>query len=102
MSDPLEPRIVGVPWCREEDYDTFRNMVVDPDNLRPTWNEFVAVAEETEEFQKAEGRIVERVDIDPHAFQRWCQTHGCRIDTHAMRRFAYRIAVSRHPDDGQP
>jgi hypothetical protein len=102
MSDPLEPNIVGIPWCREEDYDAFRRVFVDADNLPHTWTEFVAVAEEREEFQKAKRRIVERVYIDPRTFADWCRTHGHRIDTHALRRFAYRVAISRHPDKGQP
>jgi hypothetical protein len=25
--------IIGIPWCREEDYDAFRAILEDPNNL---------------------------------------------------------------------
>jgi|HubBroStandDraft_6_1064221.scaffolds.fasta_scaffold3717105_1 hypothetical protein len=102
MSHPAEPDIVAIPWCREKDYDAFRGMFVDPHNLKPTWEEFVALAEETEKFQKAQGCVVERVYIDPREFREWCQLHQCRIDSNALRRFAHEVAVSRHARRGKP
>ena len=97
MSHPLDPSVVGIPWCRKEDYDALVAIFVDTHDLPRVWEEFIQIAEEAEKFQKAEGRVVERVYIDPHTFPNWCQMQGYRINAHARRMFAFQVAARRHP-----
>ncbi len=92
--------IVGVPWCRQEDYDAFRMMFEDRDNLPREWIKFAEIAEMSERHHKGQGDIVERVDIDPKEFWHWCAENGYRINRDARLEFAYREALRRHPGHG--
>ena len=89
--------IVGVPWCRQEDYDAFYAMFEDRHNLPREWVEFVKIAEMSESLYKKNGEIVERVYVDPKKFHRWCAENGYRVDRDARLAFAIAEAIRRHP-----
>jgi hypothetical protein len=100
MSDPnflLPP--IGIPWCREENYDAFVSIFEDRKNLPPLWQRFVKTAEEIEEFYKAKGHPTFRVNIDPRAFPRWCESKGHRINVRARAQFAYEVANAKSDND---
>lgn len=90
---------IGIPWCRQEDYDAFRAIFEDRRDLPLAWNEFIQRAQHAEKFWQDQGRIVERVDIDPKIFPTWCAENGHGVNAYARTTFAYLIAVSRHPND---
>ncbi len=93
MSDPeFFFGIIGIPWCREENYPTFVAIFEDRKDLPATWEEFAKAAQETEDHWKAQGSSTVRVYIDPHTFPAWCQSKGCRIDSKARNKFAFEIA----------
>jgi hypothetical protein len=88
--------IIGVPWCREEDYNTFRGLFKDPNRLPLTWTEFSKATQEAERHYQDIGAIVERVDINLDAFAKWLASEGNRIDSDAHFRFTNRMAKQRH------
>ena len=91
--------VIGIPWCREEDYDAFRAMFEDRDNLPLDWDKFVCIAQKAERLYRSQREIVERVYIDPNKFRLWCAENGLRVDRAARLEFAYRSAVARHPEE---
>jgi hypothetical protein len=92
--------VIGIPWCREEDYDAFCAIFEDSKDLPATWAEFAKTAEDTEQHYIGGGAVVERVDIDPQTFPGWCTNHGYGVNASARHRFADRIAKQRHGNGG--
>ncbi len=90
--------IIGIPWCREEDYDAFRSLFEDFYDLAATWAQFAKTAEDAEPDYQQRGAIVERVYIDPDTFPKWCASQGRRVNASARHRFAWLVAQQRHPD----
>ncbi len=88
--DRFRPNIIGIPWCREEEYDAFRAIFEDAKDLPPDWKAFADAAQQAEEFHKQQGYIVKRVYIDPRTFPEWCQTQGYGVNAQARARFAER------------
>jgi len=102
MSDPdfwLMP--IGIPWCRQENYDAFLSIFEDREDLPLEWQGFAKTAEEAEQHYKAKGHFVVRVDIDPHTFPRWCQSKGYRVNARARARFARDVANVEADHDGR-
>lgn len=91
--------VIGIPWCRQEDYVAFCTMFEDSNNLPQSWGEFAQAAEKAEQFYRAQGEIVERVYLDPKIFPNWCTENSLRVDRSARLEFAYRMAIARHPDE---
>jgi hypothetical protein len=101
MPDPefwLTP-IVGIPWCREEDYDAFVAIFEDAKDLPAAWQGFASAVEEAKEHYEAEGRSTIRVNIDPRTFSRWCESKGYRINAKARAQFAHDVANPKTEDD---
>jgi hypothetical protein len=88
-NDPFASFIIGIDWCREEDYDAFLTVFEDANDLPRTWQRFAEMAEQAEQFWREQGRVVKRVYINPHTFREWCKVKGCRVDAHARRKFAF-------------
>ncbi len=100
----VDPKLipVGLPWCREEDYDAFVAIFEDANNLPKTWKEFVKRYERAEkEFQIA-GQSVKRIYINPRTFPDWCARKGYRINAKARERFAAEIAIKEQRNAGGP
>jgi hypothetical protein len=88
----FRPYVIGIPWCREEDYDAFVAIFVDAKDLPRTWQEFAEAAEESEKFHKEQGYVVKRIYIDLHTFPDCCRAQGYRVNANARARFADRTA----------
>jgi hypothetical protein len=98
-SERFRSDVVGIAWCRKEDYDAFCAIFEDAHDLPGTWHEFAKRLEKSEEHYRANGHIIERVDINPQIFPDWCIRKGYRVNAHARAQFAYEIAVARHSGD---
>jgi hypothetical protein len=83
---------IGLPWYRQEDYSAIRSMVEDPENLRPTWEEFARLMDQVGKSYKENNNPVVRVEIKPDEFRAWCSMHGRRIDTKSAHMLAAEIA----------
>jgi len=86
MSDTPTRRI-GLPWYRREDYPRIRDMMDDRHNLAPTYDAWLAAAENNESVGRSAGLIVTRIMIEPDAFAGWCAEKGVEPDSAA--RMAY-------------
>lgn len=84
---------VGIPWCRKENYDALRRVLVDGSHLPVSWEEFMERASKAQQSYEADGHVVVRAEIDPRTFPGWCEFHGHRIDSNSCYRFAAEVAL---------
>jgi hypothetical protein len=84
---------LGLPWCREEDYDAFRAIFEDANNLPTLWKQFITPLEKAEQAFQADGQSVKRIYINPLTFPGWCERKGYRINAKAREKFAAEIAI---------
>ncbi len=71
MTD-VPARRIGLPWYSREDYARIREMMIDRHNLAPTYDAWLAAAENNESVGREAGLQIERIMIGPEAFARWC------------------------------
>ena len=90
MTEAL-PRRVGLPWYRREDYPDIRETMADPHHLAPTYDQWLAAAENNERVGQQAELEIERVMIEPAPFARWCAERGLAPDSAARMQY-----VSRH------
>lgn len=81
-------RRIGLPWYRREDYTRIRDMMVDRHNLSPTYETWLAAAENNESVGREAGLEIVRVTIEPAAFARWCDEKGREPDSAARAAYA--------------
>jgi hypothetical protein len=98
----LDPKLIpiGLPWCREEDYPALLAVLEDADQLPKLWKDFITLMEKAERSFQDEGKIVRRININPHLFRRWCAIKHKRIDTDACHKFAAKIAIKEQRNAG--
>jgi hypothetical protein len=78
-------RRIGLPWYRRDDYQRIREMMVDRHNLAPTYESWLAAAENNEAVGREAGLHVSRILIEPEAFARWCVGRNVEPDSAARR-----------------
>ena len=98
----LDPKLipVGLPWCREEDYDSFLAIFKDPNDLPKSWDNFVARMEKAERSYQDSGQLVRRIYINPRTFPIWCERNGHRVNPDTCYKFAAEIAVKEQRNAG--
>ena len=77
------PRRIGLPWYSREDYPRIRDMMIDRHNLAPTYDAWLAAAENNEDVGRQAGLQVVRITIEPDAFARWCAEKSVEPDSAA-------------------
>jgi len=98
----FDPKLIplGLPWCREEDYDAFLAICEDANELPPLWKDFVRTFERAENDFKSGGKAVRRIYINPRTFPQWCASKGYRINAEARQKFAADIAIKEQRNAG--
>jgi hypothetical protein len=81
-------RRIGLPWYRREDYSRLREMMSDRHNLAPTYDQWLAAAENNESVGRQAGLEIVRVMIEPEAFARWCAEKGMEPGSAARKGYA--------------
>lgn len=81
-------RRIGLPWYSREDYPRIRAMMSDRHNLAPTYDSWLAAAENNESVGQQAGLQVIRIMIEPEAFTRWCAEKDVEPDSAARRDYA--------------
>nr|WP_279306585.1 hypothetical protein [Microvirga solisilvae] len=76
-----------MPWYSREDYPSIRNMVSDPHNLAPTYDQWLAAAENNESVGRQSGLEIVRILVEPLPFARWCADQGLEPDSAARMRY---------------
>lgn len=98
-SDDFWRLTVGIPVCRQHEYDAFRSIFVDAHSLPATWQEFMELMDESEQIHEDQGHRVIRVEINPRTFPDWCAQNSRRIDARARYDYARIIAQSQADRD---
>jgi len=80
-------RRIALPWYDREDYPTIRNMMTDRQNLAPTYEQWLAAAENNENVGRQAGLEIDRIRIEPSSFARWCAAEGVEPDSAARMRY---------------
>lgn len=84
---PETSRTIALPWYSRKDYPDIRNMVSDPHNLAPSYEQWLAAAENNEQVGRQAGLTIVRILIEPSPFARWCAVHGLEPDSSARMRY---------------
>jgi len=84
----IPPRRIGLPWYRREDYPRIREMMSDRHNLAPTYDQWLAAAENNESVGLQAGLGIARVMIEPDAFARWCAQKSLEPGSAARMEYA--------------
>ena len=87
-------KAIGIVWLRQEDFEAARAIFEDADKMPKTWAEWEEIATRAERQYQAEGRIPERIYLDPGTFPDWCAREGVGVNSMARMRFAA-MAVRR-------
>ncbi|MCG7393464.1 hypothetical protein MHY87_11155 [Microvirga sp. ACRRW] len=62
-------------------------MMIDRHNLAPSYEQWLAAAENNESVGMQAGLEIERVLIEPSAFARWCAANDVEPDSAARMRY---------------
>jgi hypothetical protein len=84
----MQVQIVAFPWYRQADFQRLRALFTDSHLLHETYDEWLQAAGVLQQRMEQQGLRVIRVDLDPDAFQGWCQQHGRSADAKARMDFA--------------
>jgi hypothetical protein len=88
--------VIGLAWFRKEDYPSLLAIFDDAHEMHETWEEWEESAKKVAERLKTEGRIIERVYIDPDTFPGWCREAGVKITGAARSKFAAQTVAKLH------
>jgi hypothetical protein len=75
----MEHRI-GVGWYRKEQWARLRSVSTDAKNLEPSYEDWLANAENALLNLHAEGADAVKVDVDVEELIRWCQEKKLPVD----------------------
>lgn len=78
---------------------------MDSETLAETYDEWLLIAEQTYARMKAEGYVVERVDVPLRDLVKWCASQGRPLDKAARSAYVadkLRARDDRKPAEGQP
>lgn len=90
-----EPMLQAMVWYKEEHYEQLLTIFDDAELLPPTYQAWLARAEEKKTEVEAAGDQVMKVFIDPETFPEWCAQKGLPKDAEARTQLALEVAQAR-------
>jgi hypothetical protein len=84
---------IGIPCCREEDYNALRAICEDANDMPSTWHEFFNLAQKAENSFLENGQSAARVNINPDIFADWCAREGYRVESKARAKYAVTVLI---------
>ncbi len=87
------PRQIGLPWYSREDYPRIRDMMIDRHNLAPTYDAWLAAAENNEAVGRQAGLRIIRIMIGPDTFAQWCMEKGIEPDSAARVKYVAELSA---------
>jgi hypothetical protein len=87
------PRRIGLPWYSREDYPRIRDMMIDRHNLAPTYDTWLAAAENNENVGRQAGLQISRIMIEPDTFAKWCTEKGFEPDSAARIKYVAEMSA---------
>jgi hypothetical protein len=92
MEPARQPMIQAMVWYKEEHYPDLLKLFDDAELLPPTYQHWLARAEEKKAEVEAGGDQVIKVFIDPETFPEWCREKNLAKDANARAQLAIEIA----------
>ena len=93
------PKHTGVAWYYSAaDYTLLKHISADGHELPESFEEWIEQAEKCVSVFITEGRIIEKVFLDPVEFPAWCRALGVKIDSHARIEFASAVAARKYSE----
>lgn len=90
-----QPSLQAMVWYKEEHYVELLTIFDDAHLLPPTYQAWLARAEEKKAEVEAAGDQVMKVFIDPQTFPEWCGQKGLAKDAEARTQLALEVAQAR-------
>ena len=87
-----QPMIQAMVWYKEEHYSELLALFDDTELLPPTYQHWLARAEEKKTEVEAGGDQVIKVFIDPVTFPEWCEKRNLAKDANARSQLALEVA----------
>ena len=80
--------ITGVAWYSPEQWEQMKAVVPDPENLEPSYEEWVSMASAALVQLKEAGIVWEKVLIEAEEFVAWCEEGQRALGSSARSQFA--------------
>jgi hypothetical protein len=90
-----QPILQAMVWYKEEHYAELRAIFDDAELLPPTYQHWLARAEEKKAEVEAGGDQVIKVFIDPETFPEWCEKRKLPKDANSRSQLAIEVAQAR-------
>lgn len=90
-----QPAIQAMVWYKEEHYAELLTIFDDAELLPPTYQHWLARAEEKRAEVEAGGDQVIKVFIDPETFPEWCSNKNLPKDANSRSQLAIEVAQAR-------
>jgi len=87
--------IRAMVWYKEEHYSELLTIFDDAEQLPPTYQHWLARAEEKKAEVEAVGDQVIKVFIDPATFPEWCEERNLAKDANARSQLAIEVAQAQ-------
>lgn len=90
-----EPMLQAMVWYKEEHYRQLLSIFDDAELLPPTYEAWLARAEEKKSEVEAAGDQVIKVFIDPETFTEWCEKKNLPKDANSRTELALEVAQAQ-------
>lgn len=90
-----QPMVQAMVWYKEEHYKGLLEIFDDAELLPPTYESWLARAEEMKAVAEAAGDQVLKVFIDPETFTEWCEKKKLTKDANARSQLAIEVAQAQ-------
>lgn len=90
-----QPILQAMVWYKEEHYLELLALFDDAELLPPTYQHWLARAEEKKTEVEAGGDQVIKVFIDPETFPEWCNSRNLPKDANSRSQLAIEVAQAR-------
>lgn len=90
-----QPMVQAMVWYKEEHYETLLGIFDDANLLPPTYEDWLARAEEKKAEAEGVGDQVLKVFIDPDTFPEWCEKKNLPKDANSRSQLAIEVAQAQ-------
>ncbi|HVL36487.1 MAG TPA: hypothetical protein VM489_12525 [Burkholderiales bacterium] len=88
--------VVGVAWFDRRQWKRLAEVVEDPNELEPTYEQWQQGAQSAVHAIESEGRLVERVHIEVQSLVSWCKDKGLPVNGRSRAEYVAQIVRRRH------
>jgi hypothetical protein len=88
------PHTTFTPWLRRDQWALLCSVYADPDELPPSYDDWLRDAQGGLVAFTEAGYNVQRVDVDVEQWTLWCRRHRRRLDAAALMHFSIKRGAS--------